>query len=50
MPVIKREDRQERDEFLEEVYKVAGLPLLRIPVKREYNTKEIADQVAATHE
>jgi hypothetical protein len=41
----QREDRQERDEFLEEVCKVAGLPLLRMPVKREYNTKEIADQV-----
>jgi hypothetical protein len=41
----KRDDRQERDEFLEEVCKVAGLPLLRMPVKREYNTREIADRV-----
>jgi hypothetical protein len=41
----KRDDRQERDEFLKEVCKVAGLPLLRLPVQREYNTREIADQV-----
>ncbi len=41
----QREDRQERDEFLEEVWKVAGLPLLRIPVKREYSTREIAERV-----
>jgi hypothetical protein len=41
----KREDRQERDEFLEEVCKVAGLPLLRMPVQWEYNTQEIAERV-----
>jgi hypothetical protein len=42
----QRNDRQERDEFLESVCKVAGLPLLRLPVQREYNTRDIAAQIA----
>jgi hypothetical protein len=42
----KRNNRQERDEFVENVCKVAGLPLLRMPVQREYNVREIAAQVA----
>lgn len=42
----KRNDRQERDEFVENVCKVAGLPLLRLPVQREYNSREIAAQIA----
>jgi very-short-patch-repair endonuclease len=42
----KRNDRQERDEFVENVCKVAGLPLLRFPVQREYNSREIAAQIA----
>ena len=42
----KRNDRQERDEFVESVCKVAGLPLLRFPVQREYNSREIAAQIA----
>ena len=42
----KRNDRQERDEFVESVCKVAGLPLLRLPVQREYNSREIAAQIS----
>ena len=42
----KRDDRQERDDFGEKVFQVAGLPLLRFPVQREYNTREIATQIA----
>lgn len=42
----KRNDRQERDEFVESVCQVAGLPLLRVPVQREYNSREIAAQIA----
>ncbi len=42
----KRNDRQERDEFVESVCQVAGLPLLRMPVQREYNSREIAAQIA----
>jgi len=41
----KRDDRKERDEFLEAVCKVSGWPLRRLPVQREYNTSEIADRV-----
>lgn len=43
----KRNDRQERDEFVESICKVAGLPLLRLPVQREYNSREIAAQIAS---
>ncbi|MEP7135519.1 MAG: DUF2726 domain-containing protein [Chloroflexota bacterium] len=42
----KRNDRQERDEFVESVCQVAGLPLLRFPVQREYNSREIAAQIS----
>lgn len=42
----KRNNRQERDDFVERVFQVAGLPLLRLPVQREYNTREIAAQIA----
>jgi len=41
----KRDDRQERDDFVERVFQVAGLPLLHVPVQREYNTREIASQI-----
>jgi hypothetical protein len=42
----KRNDRQERDDFVERVFEGAGLPLLRLPVQREYNTRDIAAQIA----
>jgi hypothetical protein len=42
----KRNNRQERDEFVESVCKVAGLPLLRFPVQREYNPREVAAEIA----
>ena len=41
-----RDDRQERDDFVERVFQVAGLPLLRLPVQREYNTREVAAKIA----
>jgi hypothetical protein len=41
----KRGSRQVRDEFVENVCKAASLPLLRVPVQREYNSREIAAQV-----
>ena len=41
-----RDDRQERDDFIERVFQVAGLPLLRLPVQREYNTREVAAKIA----
>lgn len=42
----RREKRQKRDAFVEKVFQAAQLPLLRFPVRREYNTREIAAQVA----
>ena len=42
----KRNNRQERDEFVENACKAAGLPLLRLPVQREYNPRELAAQIA----
>jgi len=38
--------RQERDEFVERVFQAAKLPLLRVPVQREYNAREVAAQIA----
>jgi len=42
----RQNSRQERDDFVEKVCRVAGLPLLRFPVQREYNPREIAAQIA----
>lgn len=36
-----RPDRQERDEFVDDVFEKAGLPLLHIPVQASYNTNEL---------
>jgi very-short-patch-repair endonuclease len=36
-----RSNRQERDAFVEEVFSVAGLPLVRVPVQHSYNTQEL---------
>jgi len=37
----KRKDRQERDEFVDNVFSAANLPLARIPVKHSYSTSEL---------
>jgi hypothetical protein len=42
----QRSDREERDEFVEQVFQAARLPLLRVPVQREYDPREIAAQIA----
>lgn len=42
----QREDRQERDEFVQKVCEAASFPLLRFPVQRDYNPREIAAQIA----
>jgi hypothetical protein len=41
-----RADRQVRDAFVEEVFKAAGLPLLRFPVQRGYQPSEVASRLA----
>lgn len=37
----RRADRQVRDEFVEEVFRAAKLPLVRIPAKHAYSTEEL---------
>ncbi|HEY3310777.1 MAG TPA: DUF2726 domain-containing protein [Anaerolineales bacterium] len=43
----QRQDRQERDDFVEAVFSAAKLPLLRIPVKHTYSVTEVTSQVLA---
>ncbi len=42
-PSHQRPDRVERDEFVEHVFEAAGLPLVRIPVKNAYDTRELGE-------
>lgn len=42
----QKEDRQERDEFVDTVFKDAELPLIRFRVRREYSTTEVAAKIA----
>jgi len=42
----EREDRQERDKFVDGVFKASGLALIHIPVKKAYVTSELASQLA----
>ena len=37
----RREDRQDRDRFVDKVFEAAGLPLVRIPAQRSYNVREL---------
>ncbi len=37
----QREDREERDEFVDAVFEAANLPLIHIPVKRAYDTTQL---------
>ncbi len=40
-----REDRRERDAFVDQVFAAARLPLLHVPVKRAYVIAEITEQL-----
>lgn len=40
-----REDRQTRDALVQQVFDAAGLPLLRFPAQRSYNTSEVASRL-----
>ncbi len=42
----QRSDRQARDEFVDQVFKASGLPILHIPAKRSYVVAEVAAQIA----
>jgi len=41
-------ERQERDIFLNEVLRVAGIPLLRVPVKRSFSAPALRGQILDT--
>ncbi len=40
-----RANREARDEFVDDAFRAAGLPLLRFPAQREYNVQEVAVRV-----
>lgn len=42
----QRQDRQERDAFVDQVFAAARLPLLHVPVKRGYVVSELSAQLA----
>ncbi len=42
----QRADRVERDQFVDQVFQAAGLPLVRVPAKVGYDPKAIAAQLA----
>ena len=42
-----RRDRQWRDEFVNEVFRSAGLPLLHVPAQASYNVAELRAAVAS---
>jgi hypothetical protein len=37
----QRNDRQERDQFVEQVFAAGGIPLVRVPVKHTYSLQEV---------
>ena len=41
-----RADRKERDAFVDQVFKAAGLPLLHVPAKNTYEVKALRAQIA----
>lgn len=41
----QRKDRIERDEFVDAAFESAGLPLLRIPVRSSYHSREIRELI-----
>lgn len=42
-----RRDRQHRDRFVDDVFRAAGLPLLRVPARSDYDLQTIRSQIAA---
>ena len=41
-------ERQERDIFLNEVLRVAGIPLLRVPVRKSFSASAVRDRILDT--
>lgn len=44
----KKPNRQERDVFIDNVFRIANLPLLHVPVKQLYNPQELFNQIKTT--
>ncbi len=42
----KRANRQERDKFIDDVFKATDLPLLRVHAKQAYNSQELITQIS----
>ncbi len=42
----QRQDRRERDAFVDQVFKAAGLPLLHVPARRGYVAADLAANLA----
>lgn len=42
-----KQDRQERDAFLDKAFAEAGLPIIRFAAKRAYSVQEVRDTIAA---
>jgi len=43
----QRKDRQERDAFVDEVFRAAGLPLVHIPAAKGYQVDEVRQLLRA---
>ena len=43
-----KENRQQRDKFIEELFKQLDIKLIRIPVQNYYNLKEIEEKIKGT--
>lgn len=43
-----REDRRQRDAFVDKVFRAAGLPLLRVPARMTYNVQELRASIEQT--
>jgi hypothetical protein len=44
-PTHRKSSRQERDKFVDEVFKTTGLPLLRVMAKQAYDSRELITQI-----
>ena len=44
----EQEERQQRDAFVDEVFKSGGIPLLHVTAQKAYNPAEIKAKIAAT--
>lgn len=42
-----RQDRKDRDRFVDRAFAQAGIPLLRIPAARSYDRRQLAERVSA---